>query len=449
MAKLLTIALICVLIISNLYSQSSWSVIKPPYPPATSGNGYPQVTFPNIIYPIANNKIIYAGSVQYSPSGGGYIIAYRADDAGNKTTILSSSAGTGYSPYMIGAASYNDSTFCLSHSTISYGISYTNTGFKNSYSCVVGGGAIHSVFNTKRHLFILLPLSSYTADTLMFKRVTTGASQADTAVYLPNYRQFYPYEPKMTFINDSVGFILARSKANPLKAILVKTENYGDNWHEVLTDSVNQISAFSYPSANTGYVLKTDGSVYKTSDGGSAWFQVGSPSPIITSSVSCIKFSNDSVGYIGGPNGALAKTTNGGISWSNENTGSIRAVKSIFTFGDSVYFLTSTGTLYKNRAVTPPDSSRLSTQKGAIPDLLIYPNPSNDIIHLEFTKQNTEHLTITITNVLGEEIYREENDSQDLTFKTSINIKGLPKGIYFVRANNAGKNSVQQLAVTH
>ncbi len=430
--------LLTLLVFFNLILEAQWSVIPKPSPPSFEHQygGYPSVSFPGIILPIGNNKIIYAGNVQNSPSGGGYVMAYKVDDFGNKTQVYYSGVGTGGNPFMIGAASYNDSTVCFSHNVFNYGVGYTNNGFKNSSFCSVGGADIFSIFNTTRHLFILSPCLYHPLDTLMLKRVNVRALNVDTVFYFSQYHFGYPDYPRISFINDSTGFILTKYKSNTAKTVLLKTEDYGNNWSEIITDSIDRISSYSFPSSRIGYVLKGNGSVHKTVNGGSVWIQISSAN----TSTNCVKFSNDSIGYIGGANGTLLKTINGGTVWSAENTGTTETIKDIYTFGDSVYFLTTVNKLFKNKPQP--------VHKDIRNNLLVYPNPSNNVIYVEFIKENLGNLTITVTNVFGKELYRQEQFTQDLTFASMINVQSYAEGIYFLNINHAGNNSRQKFIVT-
>jgi len=442
MTKLFKCRVVLLLVFFNFALKAQWSIIPPPSSPANPmGSGYPQVSFPAIILPVGNNKVIYAGSVQNSPSGGGYIIAYQVDDFGNKIPIYSPSIGTGGNPSLRGASAYNDSVFCFSHNIYSYGIGYTINGFKTSHFWSVGGGNDFSIFNTTHHLFILSPIDN-PVDTFILRRIDIGSTIADTVTYFTKYKFSYPDLPQLSFINDSTGFILTRYKSNPVKMVLLKTIDYGSNWNEIVTDSVDRISSYSFPSPQVGYILKTNGSIYKTGNGGSAWIQVNTPSSAITPTI-CVKFANDSIGYIGGINGSLGKTTNGGVSWATENTGTTDAIRRIYTFGDSVYFLTSAGKLFKNK---PTGTQRVL--KALNDNLSVYPNPSNSIMYVEFIKENVGNLTVTITDLLGKELYRQENASQDLAFKSTINIQSYGSGIYFLNINHSGNNFKQKIMIS-
>lgn len=63
----------------------------------------------------------------------------------------------------------------------------------------------------------------------------------------------------------------------------------------------------------------------------------------------------------------------------------------------------------------------------------VYPSPTNDILHFSLELKNVE-----IFNTLGEKVKSQEE------YSNSISVEDLPKGLYFIRANNYVKKFVIQ-----
>lgn len=394
-----------------------------------------------LVLPVGNNKIIYAGSHQNSPSGGGYVIAHRSDDFGTYARVYYLTGGTGTRPTMVEAASYNDSSICFHHNVLGYGVGYTRDGFKSTGLTAIGGYGCYSMINTAKNLFTLSPMPSYTTDTLMFKRTDIVASK-DTVIYMPKYfSSHYTYVPKIRFINDSTGFILARYKSNTSKSVLLKTVDYGDNWTELLIDSLNPIGAYSFPSPEVGYVFKTNRNILKTIDGGASWYSL--TNSVIASPLS-IAFSNDSTGYIGGTNGALAKTINGGLSWVMENSGTTANIKSIYCFGPAAYIVTSTNTVYKNMS----KGVSINAIEPAVNRLSIYPNPSAGMVTLEADIQKQTTLSITVKNMLGQNVYSISDVYMNTHITKNLDLGFLESGVYFVCIGNGQQSFTHKLILS-
>lgn len=65
----------------------------------------------------------------------------------------------------------------------------------------------------------------------------------------------------------------------------------------------------------------------------------------------------------------------------------------------------------------------------------IYPNPTNDILHIELEISTGKPTNITITNTLGQVVLNERIDLQ----KSSFNISNFYTGVYILRAENNGR----------
>ena len=63
----------------------------------------------------------------------------------------------------------------------------------------------------------------------------------------------------------------------------------------------------------------------------------------------------------------------------------------------------------------------------------IYPNPASDMANINFTLSETSNVTISLENIIGEEILKAElgNVSAHETL-FPLNIDGISNGLYFV-----------------
>lgn len=97
--------------------------------------------------------------------------------------------------------------------------------------------------------------------------------------------------------------------------IIAKSTNSGISW-DTLTFS-NALNSVSFLNNNIGYISGSNGSVYKTIDGGNQWSQL--ITGVTENLLSCL-FLNDTVGFVGGGT-KMMKTTNGGQTWVIQNYG--------------------------------------------------------------------------------------------------------------------------------
>lgn len=115
------------------------------------------------------------------------------------------------------------------------------------------------------------------------------------------------------FGSSSTGYLIGSDKT------IQKTTNGGLTW-----TSATSLDAGSYfpessdfIDANNGWVVGTNSSVYKTTDGGVSW----SPQSLPTAGLSLfdVVFLDANNGFISGSGGNVFKTTDGGANWTNLN----------------------------------------------------------------------------------------------------------------------------------
>ncbi len=121
----------------------------------------------------------------------------------------------------------------------------------------------------------------------------------------------------MHFINDNTGFILKENRH------IVKTTDGGETWRTVLDpvpfNARNRVGGITFPSASIGYAWMSINDygeyyIYKTTNGGENWFQISSLNgPGYISGK--IAFFDENTGIIAGPQRWMMRTTNGGADW--------------------------------------------------------------------------------------------------------------------------------------
>jgi hypothetical protein len=84
-----------------------------------------------------------------------------------------------------------------------------------------------------------------------------------------------------------------------------------------------------------------------------------------------------------------------------------------------------------------PSSSRLNGGN-TISNLDVYPNPSRDIFNISFVSEELQNLKLRILNILGKEIYVEEQEQYIGEYTKQINLNEYRKGVYFleIETNN-------------
>ncbi len=408
-------------------SFAQWINIPNPPNPLQPSFGTPiYMVFPQQILPLKNGKILYSGSIKMTPSGSASSNVYYGDDYGNLVTAFNSTTPGGYSSSFYYASSFNDSVIGLNGYLLfnSNQVVYTVNGFNTTYNIGGGGHKILSHYLTSKYLYYLYN-NNTSLDTVILKRFKIGDVNAELNLLISDISKSRFINDKMEFINDSVGFILYRHKNNEDKSVLISTNNKGSNWSELYVDSVNQITSFSFPTSNIGYISKKNGSVFKTFNGGLSWTQINSPT---NSFLSVVKFKNDTIGYIGSSNCFLSKSIDGGNTWVQESTLCNDTIIKVFDFDNGSYFTTenNSGGIYKKgpKVISLNESNLLSTE------VSVYPNPTNEILKIKFLDGFFENVNVKLIDLVGN-VYYEKTSSPN--FISELNVSQLVSGIYIIQ----------------
>ena len=113
-------------------------------------------------------------------------------------------------------------------------------------------------------------------------------------------------------------------------AFTVRAQNY---WYEVTSGTVKKLLSVSFADTQTGYISGADGTLLKTTDGGSNWAPVSHSGMTLTApydDIVHVNFVDAQVGYAIVSNhdnptyaGLFYKTTNGGMNWTVVTPGNI------------------------------------------------------------------------------------------------------------------------------
>lgn len=382
------------------------------------------------VMPVANGKLFHARYLPYGAHSADANFMYSNDDLQNSQCLfcpLPFHTSMSSSQFVFDICSASDSVISLCHQTdgaVRFRFSFD--GFTtSSISGAPGNGLFVSQCITSHYLYFVYRIPFSGQDSLYFRR--SNGTPSVVTIKLSAWRSSALSESKpqrLLFVNDSTGYFLTNSRANPAKTVIIKTTDYGQNWSEIAADSINPIKAYYFVSTGTGYLLKTDGSIHKTTNGGLNWTPVTSPS---AGSLNCINFYDAQYGYVGGNNGALWKTTDGGNSWSAEQGTGSKAILDISTFASGLaYCMNSDHDVFKNQA----DVVGINKVDPDFGEATIYPNPASKEITLDLSVLKQRIRNISLVNVLGQILYSSDPDNTQQFL--IIPVDGLQNGSYFI-----------------
>ena len=89
-------------------------------------------------------------------------------------------------------------------------------------------------------------------------------------------------------------------------------------------------------------------------------------------------------------------------------------------------------TASKSMEVTDADAGMLETDRNMV-DVIVYPNPTKDVVNVECTMNNVQCSGIEVIDVYGKVVRNVVGANNDSPLQTQINVSGLASGMYFVR----------------
>ncbi|MBL6874051.1 MAG: T9SS type A sorting domain-containing protein [Flavobacteriales bacterium] len=89
---------------------------------------------------------------------------------------------------------------------------------------------------------------------------------------------------------------------------------------------------------------------------------------------------------------------------------------------------------------TSTSISELSSNK-----MLVYPNPTQGILNIEFNNFDNRYTSLTIVNILGDEVYKEKLDNTSIKYSNQLDLSEYSNGIYFVKFSSIEKVITKKL----
>jgi len=328
-----------------------------------------------------------------------------------------------------------------------YGISFTNaeTGYLagsiDIKKTTNGGANWLNVYSSTQNeifgdIFFTNVNTGYAVGSYGKLLKTTNAGVNWNSSSIPNAGTFLN---SIFFVNDNTGFTAGgESKA-------LKTTDAGVTWSLMnVTSGMNTINNVFFSDLNTGYISHATG-LFKTTDGGSSWFQLAAP----TGGYNSVQFRNN-FGYAVAGNGKIVKSTDAGINWIVQPTVTENSLYALYFNSDNfVYAGGVRGTIMK----TIPTELILTPVSGIsneIPKEFFvsqnYPNPFNPTTTIKFGLNRQSMVNITIYDITGRKVEELLNANINAgTHEVKWNASVYSSGVYFYTVTTADYRETRKM----
>jgi len=271
-----------------------------------------------------------------------------------------------------------------------------------------------------------------------------------------------------------------------------RTTNSGANWSTTLFTHV--FEGMDFPMANTGYVAGWAGLIIYTTDSGITWTEQTTSSSYYFSDIAFIP--NTLIGVVVGTGGTMLRTNNGGVpvelvsftasvnandvmlNWSTatevNNSGFNIERKSTNAEWQEIGFVPGFGTTTEPRSYSFNDADVISgtynyrlkqvdfdgsfaysnevevevTNPVEYTLAQNYPNPFNPSTRIKFTIPNSEMVSVSVYNSLGEKVADLVNEVLYAgQHSVDFNAQGLASGIYIVKMKTANFTDTRKMSL--
>lgn len=225
------------------------------------------------------------------------------------------------------------------------------------------------------------------------------------------------------------------------RAAVVMSVNSGQGWGLTVLGDPQTLFFYgtSFVNTTTGWAVgsytPTGSIIVKSIQSGFVWTLQSAPTTNILFGVS---FTSVDSGTAVGFNGTIVHTTNGGTDWTLQQSNTLQTLSAVSFFdsrtgiavGDSGTILrTTTGGITSVRQQALPDvPATMQLEQN-------FPNPFNPATEIRFSVGSTDHASLTVSNLLGQQVatlfdgQAEAGQSYSVHFDASQ----LASGIYFYR----------------
>lgn len=233
------------------------------------------------------------------------------------------------------------------------------------------------------------------------------------------------------FADENVGFIIVKDTNQVYYCF--GTINSGASWNFLLEDTINEFSTLKVLDQNTVFLGTKNGKVFKTNDGGLNWIELITPT---IQNINSIDFINPDTGFVACDSSVLLMTTDGGINWLSQNVGMSGDITNINIVDQfNVYCKVNYRHLFKKYLY-------LSTSDYDFSHLLVYPNPTNDIINIDFGRK-INRAKVLIIDLSGKVLYNDEL-SNGTMYKLNLNLND---GVYILKIESKNSSIAKRIII--
>ncbi|MBK6765629.1 MAG: T9SS type A sorting domain-containing protein [bacterium] len=231
--------------------------------------------------------------------------------------------------------------------------------------------------------------------------------------------------------------------------VIMHTTNGGDDWVIQLSVPGGEEDEFEAVFAldpNHVWAVGGQGRIYSTSNGGQSWSPQTSGTTVALMDV---HFTGFDIGWMCGAGGFLAHGVEGGAMWHTQTPPATATFNGVYFVSDTLgYLVTADGRIFRGQisetpSASPPHHHHTASSFGLVAN---YPNPFNPSTTIEFTLESAGHTTLTVFDILGQQIAQPLNGTIGSgAHKIQFQGAGLPSGAYYYQLASNGQVETRRM----
>ena len=160
----------------------------------------------------------------------------------------------------------------------------------------------------------------------------------------------------------------------------------------------------SFTESDNGTAVGENGTILRTTDGGTTWNSQTSGTTVRLEGVS---FTDSNNGTAVGDNGTILRTTSGGTTWNSQISGTTNNLNSVsFIDSDNGTAVGYDGTILRttNGGVSIVEEEEIEEIPNEYALSQNYPNPFNPSTNIKYSIPQSSNVVIKVLDIIGNEI---------------------------------------------
>lgn len=281
--------------------------------------------------------------------------------------------------------------------------------------------------------------TGFAVRTTIVSKTTNGGTNFATSNYTSNS---LVSANKIFHVTGQTLIILGVDNANDTTFVF-KSTNLGDTWSQIFR-TPGVFFDINFINTNTGIMCGDNGAVKRTTNGGSVWNNITTPSSV---DLVDVHYASTNTVYMVGSAGTILKSTNSGTNWFTQIspvTSNLRAIQ-VYPQDDIGILVGAGGTILRTtNGGNVPTGIQVSGNE--IPDEFSlsqnYPNPFNPNTKISFSiplsrgvsEGRSVFTSLKVFDIIGNEVALLVNENLTAgNYSVDFDASSLPTGTYFYR----------------